>query len=153
PDKRKLLEATRFTVDGGGQQVTVTGADLSQAMSNLHESHIPAKLLAIEGPVVPDKQGLNPRFTYMLLFILVMIVLWCGCNNAAKEIVKEEAIYGRERAINLGIVPYLASKFLVLTLITVFQALVLMALIYGSLELLHGLLPGHSVPSPIHCLA
>jgi ABC-type multidrug transport system ATPase subunit len=153
PDKRKLLEATRFTVDGGGQQVTVTGADLSQAMSNLHESHIPAKLLAIEGPVVPDKQGLNPRFTYMLLFILVMIVLWCGCNNAAKEIVKEEAIYGRERAVNLGIVPYLASKFLVLTLITVFQALVLMALIYGSLELLHALLPGHSVPSPAHCLA
>ena len=51
----------------------------------------------------------------MLLFILAMVVLWFGCNNAAKEIVKEEAIYGRERAVNLGILPYLASKFLVLS--------------------------------------
>jgi ABC-type multidrug transport system ATPase subunit len=153
PDQRKFLESTRFTVSSGDQTITVSGADLSQALTNLHQSHIPAKLLAIEGPVVPDRQGLNPRFTYMLLFILVMIVLWCGCNNAAKEIVKEEAIYGRERAVNLGIVPYLASKFLVQSLITIFQALTLMVLIFGTLELLHALVPGHSVPSPVHCLA
>ena len=36
------------------------------------------------------------------LFLVSIIVLWSGCNNAAKEIVKEEAIYGRERAVNLG---------------------------------------------------
>jgi hypothetical protein len=79
-------------------------------------------------------------------------VLWFGCNNAAKEIVKEEAIYGRERAVNLGILPYLASKFLVQSVITAFHALLLMGILYGTLELLHFLLPGHSVPSSKHVL-
>src|SRR5262249_43456281 len=96
----------------------------------------------------------NPRFTYMLLFILVMIVMWFGCNNAAKEIVKEEAIYGRERAVNLAILPYLASKFLVLSVITAFHALVLMALLYGALALGNFLFPDFcTVPYPGHYLA
>jgi hypothetical protein len=82
-----------------------------------------------------------------------MIVLWFGCNNAAKEIVKEEAIYGRERAVNLGIVPYLASKFLVLTVITAFHALMLMVLVYGTLEALQRFVPGCSAPPPEYCLA
>src|SRR5262249_5330878 len=118
PEKRKLFDETRFTLDVNGQKTTLTGADLAQALGKMESSQIPAKLLRIEGPVVPDHEGINPRYTYVLLFILVMIVLWCGCNNAAKEIVKEEAIYGRERAVNLGILPYLASKFLVLSIIT-----------------------------------
>ena len=57
------------------------------------------------------------------------------CNNAAKEIVKEEAIYGRAgRAVNLGIFPYLASKFVVLTVITAFQVLVFLVCIHGVLR-------------------
>jgi hypothetical protein len=65
--------------------------------------------------------------------LLAIITLWFGCNNAAKEIVKEEAIYGRERAVNLGIVPYLASKFLVLGVISALQTLLLMIVVYGGL--------------------
>ena len=104
------------------------------------------RVLAYDGPVVPDREAVNPRYTYMLLFIEVMIVLWFGCNNAAKEIVKEEAIYGRERAVNLGIVPYLASKFLVLSAVTAVHALLLMVILHGTLELLRVCLPGHTVP-------
>jgi ABC-2 family transporter len=100
-----------------------------------------------KGPVVPVGMIVNPRYTYMLQFLMVLIVLWFGCNNAAKEIVKEEAIYGRERAVNLGIFPYLASKFLVLSVITALQALMLMLIIYGTLHLLHYLL-GQQVPPP-----
>jgi hypothetical protein len=73
----------------------------------------------------------------MLLNLLAITVMWFGCNNAAKEIVKEEAIYGRERAVNLGIVPYLGSKFLLLSLLSAMQTLVLMGLVYGGLYLLH----------------
>ena len=62
----------------------------------------------------------------MLLSIVVIAVLWFGCNNAAKEIVKEEAIYGRERAVNLRILPYLGSKFLVLGVIAALQTLLFM---------------------------
>ena len=73
-----------------------------------------------------DFERSNPRNSYMLLFMLVVVVMWFGCNNAAKEIVKEEAIYSRERAVNLGIAPYLASKFLVLSVVTMLHALILL---------------------------
>jgi ABC-type multidrug transport system ATPase subunit len=102
-------------------------------------------LLKADGPVVPDKLIVDPRYTYMLLFILAVTVLWFGCNNAAKEIVKEEAIYGRERAVNLGILPYLASKFLVLSIVSAVQALLVMLAIYGVLQLFH-VIGGDQVP-------
>jgi ABC-type multidrug transport system ATPase subunit len=152
PDQRQALEEATFTLESEGEPITCTGAELAQALRQFHESEIPAKLLAIQGPVVPDREGLNPRFTYILLFILVMIVLWFGCNNAAKEIVKEEAIFARERAVNLHILPYLASKFLVLTLITAVHAFLLMAIIFGVLELLAYYVPGHTIPPQVHRL-
>ncbi len=97
--------------------------------------------------MVPYKFIGDPRYTYMLLNILAITVMWFGCNNAAKEIVKEEAVYGRERAVNLGIVPYLASKFLVLSVISAFQVLLLMGIVYGGLWVLHALF-GHALPHP-----
>jgi hypothetical protein len=97
-------------------------------------------------PVVPDRKIVNPRYTYMLLFILSVTVIWFGCNNAAKEIVKEDAIYSRERAVNLGIFPYLGSKFVVLSVLTAFHTLILMVVIYGGLALLHAIWPTQQVP-------
>ena len=93
-----------------------------------------------------DFERLNPRNSYILLFMLVVVVMWFGCNNAAKEIVKEEAIYNRERAVNLGILPYLASKFFVLSLVTTLHAFLLMAIVYGTLELRARVLPGYTAP-------
>jgi ABC-type multidrug transport system ATPase subunit len=149
PTNRETLEKVSFTFEVDGEPVPVNGEDVAGVLRSLHQSQVPAKLLAYSGPVVPDREWYNPRYTYMLLFILVMVVLWFGCNNAAKEIVKEEAIYGRERAVNLGIAPYLASKFLVLSVITTLHAVVLMVLVYGTLEVLHRIDPaGHSVPPP-----
>jgi hypothetical protein len=102
-------------------------------------------------PVVPDRMIINPIYTYMLLFLIVLIILWFGSNNASKEIVKEEAIYGRERAVNLGILPYLASKFLLLSVITIFQVVILMVMVYGVLGLLGSWL-GQQVPEPSYML-
>jgi ABC-type multidrug transport system ATPase subunit len=148
PRQRKALEEARFTFEVDGKHQTMTGAQLTRAWSQLQESRLAEEILAVDGPVIPTGTGINPRYTYMLLFIVTMVVLWFGCNNAAKEIVKEEAVYGRERAVNLGIVPYLASKFLVLGAITVFHALALMLVLFGVLELLHAVDPvGHSVPA------
>jgi protein-S-isoprenylcysteine O-methyltransferase Ste14 len=94
-------------------------------------------ILQMDGPVVPSEVIVDPRYTYMLLFLVVIIVLWFGCNNAAKEIVKEEAIYNRERAVNLGILPYLASKFLVLCFLSAVQVFLVMLVIYGTMEVMH----------------
>jgi ABC-type multidrug transport system ATPase subunit/ribosomal protein L25 (general stress protein Ctc) len=151
--QRQTLQEATFTLDVDGDPVTVTAAELVRSWRQFHDSDIPDRILKIPGPVVPYAEGVNPRYTYILLFILVMIVLWFGCNNAAKEIVKEGAIYGRERAVNLGIAPYLASKFLVLGVITTLHALALMLILYGVLEGLAALRPGHSVPDAGHMLA
>src|SRR3977135_2410572 len=85
--------------------------------------------------MVPDRVITDPRYSFGLLFLIALAVLWFSCNNAAKEIVKEEAVYGRERAVNLGIFPYLASKFVVLSVVTAFQVLVFLVCIYGFMAL------------------
>jgi hypothetical protein len=109
-------------------------------------------LLQTKGPLLPDRLVVNPSYTYRLLFLLVITIMWFGCNNAAKEIIKEEPIYMRERAVNLGVLPYLTSKFLVLSVITAVQVALSMAVVYGILEILHATL-GHDVPPGIYCLA
>src|SRR6266699_3218873 len=45
-----------------------------------------------------------------------------GCINGTREIVKEAAIYQRERAVNLGILPYMFSKITVLGALAFIQA-------------------------------
>lgn len=147
PELRRALESARISFQEGSETVTVSMAELTRTFQQLHESQLIGILKDYKGPIIPESEMSNPRYTYMLLFILAMVVLWFGCNNAAKEIVKEEAIYGRERAVNLGIVPYLASKFLVLSLITILHAFLLMAAVYGVLHLLHWIVPSYcSVP-------
>ena len=61
----------------------------------------------------------------LIMFFAYLATLWFGCSNAAQEIVKEIAIYRRERLIGVGPHAYLASKFIFLTAITATQALLL----------------------------
>src|SRR5262249_54872739 len=61
-----------------------------------------------------------------LLFLLGLFCFWFGCNNAAKEIVKERVIYGRERNVNLLVPAYYASKVGLLCFITFAQAALLL---------------------------
>jgi ABC-type multidrug transport system ATPase subunit/pSer/pThr/pTyr-binding forkhead associated (FHA) protein len=61
-----------------------------------------------------------------LAFLLAMVAVWFGTSNAAREIVKEAAIYARERRINLQIAPYIGSKFVILLGISILQNLVLL---------------------------
>jgi ABC-type multidrug transport system ATPase subunit len=155
-DKRKALEKVRLEITSGGVTVPVDLKQLSDLVRQLQQSKLATKLLQTDQtmPVVPDETMVDPTYTYMLLFMLVIIVLWFGSNNAAKEIVKEEAIYGRERAVNLGILPYLSSKFLLLSIITAVQALILMVMLYGALELLHWFDPAaYQTPAQVYRLS
>ncbi|HEX5501296.1 MAG TPA: FHA domain-containing protein [Thermomicrobiales bacterium] len=61
-----------------------------------------------------------------VVFLLAMVAVWFGTSNAAREIVKEAAIYARERHVNLKLGPYVASKLAVLTLLSCLQDLVLL---------------------------
>lgn len=62
----------------------------------------------------------------ILTFLLAMVAVWFGTSNAAREIVKEAAMYARERRINLQIGPYVASKFVVLIGLSIVQNFVLL---------------------------
>ena len=52
-----------------------------------------------------------------------------GTVNGIREIVKENAIYRRERTVNLGIFPYLLSKVIVLGVISLIQSAELLLII------------------------
>jgi biopolymer transport protein ExbD len=64
-----------------------------------------------------------------VLFIMAFATVLFGCINGAREIVKEAAIYKRERTVNLGILPYMFSKIAVLGLLCLFQSAVLVFVI------------------------
>ncbi|MEV4426803.1 FHA domain-containing protein [Streptomyces sp. NPDC049602] len=69
--------------------------------------------------------SLNPESTMNVLLILCVGGVLTGAANAVRELVKERTIYRRERAVGLSRSAYLASKVVVLGLITVVQAVVL----------------------------
>jgi ABC-type multidrug transport system ATPase subunit len=59
------------------------------------------------------------------LFMMTLAALWFGCNNSAREICKELPLYRRERMVYLSILPYLCSKFVVLSGLILLQCIVL----------------------------
>ncbi|MFI9209280.1 FHA domain-containing protein [Streptomyces sp. NPDC053253] len=69
--------------------------------------------------------SLNPESTLNVLLILCVGGVLTGAANAVRELVKERTIYRRERAVGLSRSAYLASKVVVLGVITVVQAVVL----------------------------
>jgi hypothetical protein len=85
-------------------------------------------------PVIPDRELVNPQPTYMLLYIVVIVVMWFACASAAKEVVKEQRVYDQERLIGLKVGPYLASKFVVLWLLGLVQAGLFLACLFGVLS-------------------
>jgi hypothetical protein len=65
----------------------------------------------------------QPRdFVY---FVLALVAVWFGISVSAREIVRERAVYKRERMVNLGLVPYIFSKLLVLGIVSGLQCLLL----------------------------
>ena len=65
----------------------------------------------------------QPRdFAY---FVLALVAFWFGTSVSAREIIREQPVYRRERMVNLGILPYLASKLFVLGIIVGLQCLML----------------------------
>ena len=69
------------------------------------------------------------------IFFLTVAALWFGTSNAAREIVSEQAIYRRERMVNLSIFNYVMSKFTFLALLCTVQCTVLLGIVYPGLGL------------------
>ena len=60
-----------------------------------------------------------------VLFIFSCIAIWVGLSSSVQELVKESAIYLRERLVNLGLIPYLGSKIFIRSGIAVVQTLLI----------------------------
>ncbi|WP_395746296.1 ATP-binding cassette domain-containing protein [Prosthecobacter sp.] len=71
------------------------------------------------------------------LFLAYLATFWFGCGNAAQEIVRETAVYRRERIVGMGRASYLGAKFLFWCSVTLLQALLLFACLKISGEV-HG---------------
>lgn len=94
---------------------------------------------------LPDANGATN-----LLVILSCSMIWLGAMNAAREIVKELPVYWRERMVGLGLVPYLASKYVVLAALCLVQAAILLGIVG-----LRARLPaqGDLLPGPVEIYA
>ena len=66
-------------------------------------------------------------------FMLSLVATWFGTSVAAREIIRERAVYNRERMVNLGVLPYVASKITVLAVVVSVQC----GLLLGTLKLMH----------------
>lgn len=99
----------------------------------------PVIALLLDLVFVSESGGMMSRVTHTpyALFLLVVSAIWFGCSNAAREIVAEQAIYRRERMVNLSISAYVLSKFTVLGLLCLVQCVILLAGTYFVLDF-HG---------------
>lgn len=69
------------------------------------------------------------RDSLTLYFVLALSAFFLGAVNAAREIVKERALYLRERMFNLSPASYLVSKYRVQLMLVVLQAVLLTGLV------------------------
>src|SRR5215467_15379059 len=60
-----------------------------------------------------------------LYFVISLVAIWFGTSVAAREIIRERPVFQRERMVNLGILPYVGSKLLIIGLIVAAQCLLL----------------------------
>jgi hypothetical protein len=98
-------------------------------------------LLLAQAPLIAGLIGLSmlygpsdvaytkPKNT--LLFLLALSSVWFGCSNSVRELVKERAIYMRERLMGLGVLPYVCSKLVVLLALAAVQCAIFLAILDG----------------------
>ncbi len=67
------------------------------------------------------------------MFFVVVSCVWFGTSNAAREIVTERAIYLRERMVNLRLVNYVLSKYLLLGFFCIVQCTMLLGIVFLAL--------------------
>jgi len=74
--------------------------------------------------------------TNTLYFVMVLTAVWFGCTNSSREIVKEQAIFFRERMIGVEVPAYVFSKVRVLAMLDFVQCLTLLLIVNYYIHLL-----------------
>lgn len=147
--KRSSGVATDYSLRNNPQLISIGGKSRS------HSAQLPTLLRRYTNLLLADRRNLTLLFLQAALvavlvgvvfdisgspqaraasesqigFLLVLSAIWCGCLNSTREVVKELPIYLRERAINLSIGPYLASKLIPLSAVSLLQCLALLSIV------------------------
>ena len=99
-------------------------------------------LLLLQAPVIAGLIVLVWRnagqVTDTLYFVLVLSAIWFGCTNASREIVKERAIFFRERMIGVEVPAYVFSKVRILAMLGFVQCLALILIVNYYLDNFRG---------------
>jgi ABC transport system ATP-binding/permease protein len=74
-----------------------------------------------------DLRDGNPGNAAQMLFFLVVIVVWMGAIAAAREIVRERAVFEAERAVGIRVRTYIFAKLSVLSVLCTVQVALLFA--------------------------
>ncbi len=127
--------------------------DRTQLLVLLAQAPLFAALLSIVFNGLKDQHFTDPSewagFCSKIVsthFLTVVAGVWFGCNNAARDIVGETAIFLRERMINLKLPWYVLSKLTVLGLTCLVQCAALLGIVYyacglsGDFVVLFGIL-------------
>jgi len=88
-------------------------------------------LLAIRNkdPLIGTPEATLAPLALRVLFVFTCAAIWVGLSSSLQEIVKESAIYLRERLVNLGLFAYLGSKVTILSGLAVLQTLLMVGVI------------------------
>jgi ABC-type multidrug transport system ATPase subunit len=78
---------------------------------------------------VSTQAGGDALLATAALKALMLSAIWIGAFNAARAISSETAIYARERLVNLGILPYIGSKVIVLSVLCLIQSAALVGIV------------------------
>ncbi|GAC1364596.1 MAG: hypothetical protein PVS3B1_25990 [Ktedonobacteraceae bacterium] len=123
---------------------TPNGDQFAQQISQqLSRQHLSAEQAAQSPKEQTFQASITPGIgadAQKILFIMAFAAVMFGCINGAREIVKEAPIYKRERAVNLGIIPYLFSKIVVLGIFSLVQSLILVILVNAKAHFAHSIL-------------
>ena len=97
-------------------------------------------LLFLQSPVIAGLIVLVwknvEQATNTLYFVLVLSAVWFGCTNSSREIVKERAIFFRERMIGVEVPAYVFSKLRILAMLGFVQCLTLILVVNYYIHLL-----------------
>jgi ABC transport system ATP-binding/permease protein len=86
-------------------------------------------VLALQPLLIAALVCLVCRGLPMVLFLVAIAALWFGCSMGAQQIVRERAIYRRERMVNLRLDCYVLSKFLPLAVLSSLQCLLMLGVV------------------------
>jgi energy-coupling factor transporter ATP-binding protein EcfA2 len=121
-----LLRIVRQAGLLSGRYLQILWADRRALLMMLGQCLLVAFLVVVMfGDVSGEELPQRASKSASIMFLLAISSVWFGCNNAAREIVKEKAIYVRERDVNLQTTAYVVSKFAVLCGISFLQVFLL----------------------------